>query len=400
MGKDEKLGFGLRLRSVRRRWWAALAALVLVLAGAGAWFMTASGGDDPSATTITSTVATGTYKTSVSATGTITPKRDEDLTFTSSGTVTAVEAEVGDKVLKGDVLAKIDDTALVAQREAASSQLTAAQTQLDEDTGSSSTQIAADEASVASAKSQLAEAKDAVQNATLRAPFAGTVSAVGYEVGDQAGGSSGGSNLAGGSGSTSAITVISPNSLLIDATVSASDVTQLKKGMQATITPTGGADVAYGILTKVGVIASASDTGAAEFPVTIEVTGTTTGLYPGASATVAITVKQATGIIAVPTAAVKTDSSGNPYVDLVKNGKTTKTSVKLGEVYGAQTEVLSGIKVGDVVEVISITGQRGTGTTGNRGSRGTGGAFSGGGTFPGGGAFGGGGGPVLQGNGG
>jgi multidrug efflux pump subunit AcrA (membrane-fusion protein) len=402
MGKREKVGLGARLRAVRRRWWAALAALVLVLAGAGAWFMTASGGDDSNTTTITSTVATGTYKTSVSATGTITPKRDEDVAFTSSGTVTAVEAEVGDKVLKGDVLAKIGSTALIAQRDAAESQVTAAQTQLDEDSGSTSTQIASDEASLASAKSQLADASDAVDNATLRAPFSGTVSAVGYQVGDQVGSSSGGADQTGsGTGTTAAVTIISPTKLLIEANVSAADVTQLKKGMQATITPTGGSETAYGVVTKVGVIASASDSGSAQFPVTIEVTGASTGLYPGASATVAITVKQATDILAVPTAAVRTDSSGSSYVYVVKNGKRTKTGVKLGTVYGAQTEVTSGIKVGDVIEVISITGTRGTGGTGNRGT-GNGGTFTGGGGFPSGGGFpaGGGTGPSFSGNGG
>ncbi|MET3963039.1 multidrug efflux pump subunit AcrA (membrane-fusion protein) [Marmoricola sp. OAE513] len=396
MGTREKQGFGARLRAVRRRWWAALAALVLVLAGAGTWFMTAGASEDDNTTTITSTVAKGTYKTTVSATGTITPKRDEDVAFTSSGTVTSVQVEVGDKVVKGDVLAKIDDDALIAQREAAESQVTAAQTQLDEDSGSSSTQVAADEASLASARSQLADAEDAVENATLRAPFSGTVSAVGYEVGDQVGGSGGGADPS-GSDTTAAITVISPKKLLIDANVSSSDVTRLKKGLQAEITPTGGNETAYGVVTEVGVIATASDTGAAQFPVTVEVTGETTGLYPGASATVEITVKQATDIIAVPTAAVRTDDAGKAYVYVVKSGKRTKTTVALGEVYGAQTEVTSGIKEGDVIEVISITGRRGTGSGG--GNRNGGGEFPGGGNFqlPAGGAPGGG--PVvIQGN--
>jgi multidrug efflux pump subunit AcrA (membrane-fusion protein) len=379
----------MRLGAVRRRWWAVI-ALVVVAAGSGAWFMLASGNSaDGSTQRITATISRGTYKDTVAATGKISPKRDEDLSFTSSGVVSAVEVKVGDRVQKGDVLARIDDTALIAQRDAAQAQVTAAKAQLSEDSGGTSTQIAADEASVASAESQLDEAKDAVENATLRAPFAGMVSAVGYSVGDQAGGSAQGS---GGSdqGSTSAITVISPRTLLVEAEVSASDVSRLKKGMQAEVTPTGGGDVVYGTVSEIGVIASASDSGAAQFPVTIAVTGTPSGLFPGSSASVSIIVSQANNVLTVPTQALH--SSGNTtYVYVISGGKRIKRTVTLGKSYGMQTEVTSGLKVGEVVEVISFTRRSGSGTN-NNGGNGTfqlpsgtqKGAFPGGGQAPGG----------------
>ncbi|MCZ4498751.1 MAG: secretion protein HlyD [Marmoricola sp.] len=367
-----------RARAVPRRWW--LIAVVLVLVGIGSWLKF---GPEPAATTqsVTATVGTGTYKSTVTATGTITPKKEADLSFTSSGSVTRVAVAVGDKVQKGDVLAKIDATSLIAQRDAAEAAVTAAQTQLTEDAGGTTAQLSSDRASLASAQSQLATAQDAVDNATLTAPFAGTVSAVGVEVGDQAG-SGGNTPASTGSATISAVTVISPKSLVIDANVSSSDVTQLKKGMQAEITPTGGGDVVYGTVSDVGVIASASDTGAAQFPVTVDVTGTPTGLYPGASATVAITIKQATDVLTVPTQALHTDN-GSTYVYVVDGGKRTKTNVTIGTAYGMQTEVTAGIKEGATVEVLSFTRSAGSGTTGNRGGGigGTGGLPGG---FPGG----------------
>jgi RND family efflux transporter MFP subunit len=389
-----------RLRAVPRRAWAIL-VVVIVLAVA-AWLKFAPDSSSSSTTSINTTIATGTYKTTVSATGTITPKRDVELEFTSSGTVTRVAVKAGQKVVKGDVLAKIDAASLRAQRDAAQAQLTAAQSQLSEDSGGTSAQVSADEASVASATSSVSQAQDAVDNATLKAPFTGTVSAVGYAVGDQTGSSGGGGDqnaASSASDTTTGITVISPSNLLVDADVSASDVSQLKTGMQATITPTGGGSVVYGTVSEVGTIASASDSGAAQFPVTIAVTGTPTGLYPGSSATVAITIKQATNVLAVPTQALH--SAGNTtYVYTVKNGKTTKTTVTVGTAYGAETEVTSGLKAGDVVQVISIT--RPTGSTTNRNGGGglfnrtgsgtgtTGGGFGGGGFggggFPGGGS--------------
>jgi macrolide-specific efflux system membrane fusion protein len=330
--------------------------VVVVAAVAGGWTWMASG-DDP-ARRITATVARGTYKTTVSATGTITPKREEDLTFSSSGTVTRVAVSVGDKVAKGDVLATIDRSSLQAQVDAAEAQVTAAESQLDEDADASSTQVAADTASLASARSDLDEARDALADATMRAPFAGTVSAVGFEVGDQAGS---GSNqpASDGSGSTPAITLISPRSLEVDANVSAADVSQLKKGMQVEITPTGGGDVVYGTVAEVGVIATASDSGAAQFPVTVDVTGKPSGLYAGSTASLAITVKQATDVLAVNSAALHTDGD-KTFVYVIDGTKSTKRDVAVGETYGMQTEVTSGLEEGDVVEVVSFSAPRGS----------------------------------------
>jgi len=337
-----------RLHGVRRRWWV-VALVVVVAAVAGGWTWMARG-DEPTAQRITANVARGTYKTTVSATGTITPKREDDLTFSSSGTVTRVAVAVGDRVHKGDVLARIGTASLQAQVDAAEAQVTAAETQLDEDADASATQVAADSASLASARSDLDQARDALAAATMRAPFDGTVSAVGFEVGDQVGS---GSNQAAsdGAGGSPAITLISPRALEVDANVPAADVSQLKKGMQVEITPTGGGEVVYGTVSEVGVIATASDSGAAQFPVTVAVTGRPSGLYAGSTASLAITVKQATDVLAVSTAALHTDGD-TTFVYLIDGSKRTRRDVTVGETYGMQTEVTSGLEEGDVVEVI------------------------------------------------
>ena len=349
-----------RFRAVRRRWWViSLVAVVAVVAGGWSWM---SRGDGTDTQRITATVGRGTYKTTVSATGTITPRHQEDLAFSSSGTVTRVAVSVGDKVKKGDVLATIDSTSLLAQLDAAEAQVTAARTQLSEDSGASATQLAADRAALAAAQSDLDAAQDAVEDATLRAPFNGTVSVVGFEVGDQAG--SADAQTGDGSGGTPAITVISPRTLQVDANVSASDVSQLKTGMQVEITPTGGGEPAYGTVSEVGVIATASDSGAAQFPVTVDVTGRPKGLYAGSTASLGITVKQATDVLAVSSQALHSDDAGT-YVYVIDGTKRTKRVVTVGETYGAQTEVLSGLEEGDVVELVSFSAPRGSDDDGN-----------------------------------
>jgi macrolide-specific efflux system membrane fusion protein len=315
------------------------------------WWTRDSAAQTP--TTTTATASRGDYETTVQASGTITPSREEELSFSSSGEVTAVPVAAGDRVHKGDVLARIDATTLVAQRDAADSALDAAVTQQDEDAdaGASATQLAADEAQVTAAKSQLAQAREAVRDATLRSPINGTVSAVDVAVGDQVGGAStptdDGSDS---SGSSAAVTVISTDSFEVDATVGSSDVESLKKGLQATITPTGATEPVYGTVSEVGAIATADSTGVATFPVTIDVTGTPDGLYAGSSADVTIVVAKVTDVLTVPSQALHTDD-GETYVYVVDGDDRTRTLVTTGTTYGMNTEIKSGLTEGQTVEV-------------------------------------------------
>lgn len=372
--------------AVRRRWWVA--ALVLVLAAGTTTVWLVRRGDGETVQRITATVQRGTYKTTVSADGTIAPKREADLSFSSSGVVSAVLVEAGDRVHKGEVLARIDDATLLAQRTAAASAVTAAETTAADDGSESAGQRAANDAALASARAQLEEAEQAVADAALTAPFTGTVSAVGVTVGDpvgSSGGSGGGSGMAAtaDTSASAAVSLISPRRLLVEASVSAADVSQVKKGMQVEITPTGGSAASFGVVSSVGVIASASSTGAATFPVTVEVTGKPTGLYPGASASVAITVKQAADVLAVPTQAVR-GSGEETYVYVVDGGRRVRTTIAVGATYGVQTEVTSGLKEGDVVELASFRRPTGGTVTNRGGQSGLQGGFPAGG-FPGGG---------------
>jgi multidrug efflux pump subunit AcrA (membrane-fusion protein) len=360
-----------------------VAGALVIAAGAGGWLMLRPASAETP--TLTATVSSGTFKTTVTASGTVNPAREKELTFPSGGTVSAILAEEGDKVTKGQVLARMDASALQAQRDAAAASLGAAQTQLSDDTAAaaSSTQLASDRAAVTSAESQLAEATDAVSGATLRAPFGGTVSTVGVAVGDSTDASSGtggqGSNGTASSttptaSTSSGITVISTSSYVVDASVGSSDVGQLKKGMQADITPTGSSSTVHGVVETIGVVADTSTTGAATFPVTIRVTGSTKDLYPGSSASVAITVKQMTDVLTVPTQAI-TSTNGKTYVDVVVGGKTTKKQITIGETYGPQTEVTKGLSAGDKVKLGSFQAS-------NRGARTGGGQAPNGGERP------------------
>ena len=130
--RSRKHRLGRRLG--RRGTIVLILALVLLLGGAGygVWALFLS--DQGSAATQyrTMTVSTGTLKSTVSASGTLNPAKQTELSFGSSGVVTKVSAKVGDKVGKGDVLAKINDDELQIDLDAAEAELTEAEDSLSD----------------------------------------------------------------------------------------------------------------------------------------------------------------------------------------------------------------------------------------------------------------------------
>lgn len=411
-------------RRRRRRWWPFIVAGVLVLAVAGAaiyWELRPK--SDAATSTQFVSVSQQTLKKTVSATGTIEPAQESDLSFSSSGTVTAVNVEVGDRVSKGEVLATMDDSSLRAAVESDKAALEASQedlTTLEDDSSATATALSSAKADVKLKKSELAQAREALKSAKLKAPFSGVVADVGISVGDAAAGSgssnssssssSSGSSASGsgsggalGSGTSSAastqdgssssgssdsgsITVISTNSWTVSSSVGGTDLASVKKGLQAQITPSGATDPVFGTVQTVGVMASSSDSGTSSFPVTIKITGSPADLHAGESADVSIIVKQITDAIVVPTLAVKTVNN-QTVVEKKSGTKTIQTKITIGDTYGAYTQVKSGLAVGDQVQV-SLPGEVRSGAGTSRGTNSGQGPYGG---IPGGGGFGGGG---------
>lgn len=392
-------------RRMGRRGVIGLVVLLVATVGVGGWLVT-RGSDTSTAQTVTSTVATGDFQQTVSATGTLQPRRQADLDFAVSGRVTQVKVAAGDKVEKGEVLARLDRTSLEAALTSAQAQLDAVQAQYDEDSdaGASSTQLASDNAAVASAESALSQAEDDLDAATMTATMTGTVATVALTVGDNVSGTSGSSSGSSGSDSSgggtgsvpggtgsgtaagtsaaattteTAVVIVSPRHFDVVADVAADDVTTVREGMQAQVTPNGATEPVYGTVTSVGLVAETSSAGAATFPVTVTLTGAQSKLYAGTSATVSIITKQVNDVLSVPTMALHTSGS-TTYVEKLVDGVKRRTTVTIGETYGTSTELVSGLAAGDKVVVTTL--RLPTGGTGEQGRTG----------FPGGGDFGGG----------
>lgn len=363
--------------------------VLVAVASTGAWLLIRDD-SQAAASSTTATVSTETMRETVSADGTVAASRTSEESFAVSGTVTRVLVAEGDKVRKGAALAVVDDDGLVASRTAAQSSLDAALTQLDEDqdAGASDVQVASDEANVVSARADLADARQAVEDATLRASIRGTVTSVGISKGDTVGtGSTGSTGGVGGADtgtgtdtgtSSGTISIVSTGTYVVDATVAASDVDQLKKDLQAEIAVTGVTDTVYGTVSEVGLVAQTNDSGAAVFPVTIAITGKQKDLYAGVSATATIIVKQRNDVLTVSSRALTTED-GTTYATKVEDGKKTKVEVETGETSGMTTEILSGLEEGDTVVVPGFSRLPGGGDDDSEGGQQ---GFPGGGQMP------------------
>jgi macrolide-specific efflux system membrane fusion protein len=185
---------------------------VIVIAAAVYWLVHSSSSSSGQSGPVQRVVAVtaGNMTQTVSTSGTLAPADTENLSFSTSGQVTAVNVKAGQQVTKGTILAAVDSAALQSQVTGAQASVDSATAKLSNDqaNGASAAQIQSDQANLAAAQAQLASAQTSLSGATLTAPIDGTVAAVNLTVGQQLSGSgTGGTNLSGsatGSGRTGA----------------------------------------------------------------------------------------------------------------------------------------------------------------------------------------------------
>jgi membrane fusion protein, macrolide-specific efflux system len=353
-----------------------LVVLVAVASGA-AWLATRPAASADQQYRIVPVAAT-TLSQTLSTSGTIEPQTTVNLSFSAAGQVTAVKATAGQHVTDGQTLATMNSPSLQQQAAQAQATLDQDQSKLSQDqaSGASSAQIAADQATVSADQSQLNSANQALSGVKLVSPVNGVVTSVGYTNGEQvtggsggtSGGGSGGDNGSGGSGgsggnggsgaspsSSDSITVVS-NSDVIDASVAASVTSEIADGDQATITTEGLTAPVTGMVASIGLIANTSS-GVATFPVVIDVTGTPSGLYAGASASVSIIYKQVANALTIPVAAVLPGPGGTSVVHVMVGGQQVTRTVTTGIVSGGLIQITSGLSVGEdvVVDVVTLT---------------------------------------------
>ena len=435
-----------------------LAVAALATAAIVAAVLVVGSPETSSARERTATVERGVIQSTVSGSGNLEPANQTDVDFATSGEITHIYVKEGQHVSKDEILAKVDPAsanvdlaqaeadlqsaqdALDQANEAASSTTTATATTAQSNgstgasggsgsgsssgSGSTSTlSVAAAQANVDSAQLSVQSAEQAVAATTLRAPMAGTVTAVNGSVGQTVSSSSSassssssssgssGPSVAGGlggsgassdsssaSGSSSFITLAQVSRFKMEVSLSESDIGSVKVGQPATVTVNAASGEQFAArVAHIGVLSSSSSSSssAVSYPVTLSLDQTGKSLKAGMSATADIVTAQVTGM-AVPSQAL----SGSTVTVEAADGTQSTQQVQTGVVGDSTTQVVSGLKVGDKVVVRSTAATLGTGAGGSDqlnsalrsrlGGGGLGGGLGGGG-LPGGGFPGGGG---------
>ncbi len=229
---------------------------------------------------------------------------------------------------------------------------------------------------VDAAELQVAVSEQAVAQATIVSPIAGTVVAFAIKSGD---------TVSAGS-STQNVTIQGSGGYEATAVVPLSDMTGVAVGNAAQLTPDGTHQVLHGKVVAVAATPNASSSGSSSgsgFRVTVGLTDPAVDtLRNGGTGSLTITTGGATRALSVPTSAVTTRNGRHTVTVLGFDATTSNTSVQVGVVGGERTQITSGLSAGDRVVLAdldqplpsSATDATGRTSTGNRSGQ-SGGGF-------------------------
>jgi RND family efflux transporter MFP subunit len=282
-----------------------------------------------------------------------------------------VTAKVGDVVKKGDVLGTATNATLTADIAAAKNDWTSSilqrlQAQDAYDAATTTSAIRQTRGSllnaqnaVAAARAKYTDLKKAATLDKLVAPDAGVVTAVNVTAGSDV--------------PTGAAITVASTSYEVTAEVVESDVSSMKLQQAATVSVAAiGADL-DGTVTAIAPTATASSgssTGVVSFAVTVALKSPPATLRPGMTADVTITTAAASGVLAVPAAALR-GAAGNYTVLVVTAAGTPEARpVTVGLITSSLVEIKSGLNAGEVVVTGTSSTQRTTTGTGAGGAGG------------------------------
>ena len=360
---------------------------------------------------LTSPVTRSTITDNIEATGTLEPIMKSEMGFKNDGAIILLNVQPGDRVKKGQVLAKQDASNLKAVLEQAQSTLiqdeinlqslilnlesnrktleqqerlfeAGVSSELERDTArknllKSELEKAAAEAKLITDRAKVEQAKSDLSEATLIAPFDGIIGQVNGQVGQLNGINSNSSTL---------LTVMSED-LQLAALVNEADIGRIKVGQEVEFTSSAFSDKVF--KGKVLRITPEAQTvsNVQYYPVLISCLDPEHQLYSGMSVSARIIVVRKKDVLTIPMMAVSyaatyirdhreelgltspaaigrrpTDSRANPAnrsselgqsgtVLVLENGKPTMRRVSLGLSNGSSYEVLDGLQEGEQVIV-------------------------------------------------
>lgn len=325
----------------------------------------------------TAKVEKATIGNSVTATGTIEAVTSVEVGTQVSGIIDKIYVDYNSVVKKGQVIAELDKTNLISELKSATSQLESAKSDLNYQQSNFSRMktlygkglISANDyesarLSLQQAQSLVDQRQEAVNKAqtnlsyaTITSPIDGVVLSKSVEEGQ---------TVASSFSTPTLFTIVKDmTDMRVVASVDEADIGQVKVGQRVTYTVDAYPDETFeGTVTQVRNEAT-TENNVVTYEVVISAPNPDLKLKPGLTANVTIYTLEQSGIVSVPTKALRftptkeTVGAKDKIVDCngthklwVREGRTFKAySVQTGITNGTRTQILSGVKEGTVVVV-------------------------------------------------
>ncbi len=213
---------------------------------------------------------------------------------------------------------------------------------------------------VAAAQAAVDTAQASLDKSKITAPISGTITAIDTTAGDLV------------SASTAAFELDDVAHMYVDISVSEVDISAVQDGQPAEITFDAIADKTYTAKVIDVATTGSSSSGSVNFNVTLEITNKDSQIKSGMTATATITTSDKTGLLLVPSSAIRTvDSQSVVYI--MNNSVLTPVTITTGDTDSTNTAVTGGnLKEGDLL----VTNPPST-TTASTTSSSSGGLFGG-----------------------
>ncbi len=146
---------------------------------------------------------------------------------------------------------------------------------------------------------------------------------------------------------TQDVTIVNWDSYEVTATLTTTQVQDVKVGQDAQISVDGTTAALTATVTRVG---PAEGSGSSyTYPVVATITSPTGQLASGSAAQMTIDLSEANRALVVPTSAVHTTATNTSYVELDRGGKEVQQKVRTGLVGTVYTQITSGLTSGQAV---------------------------------------------------
>ena len=246
-------------------------------------------------------------------------------------------------------LRKLQQGGTPADIAAAQAQVNQAQAQYDKlVTPATPSDIEIAQAAVRQAQAQLEAAKLNRDKTTLKAPFDGVVTAVNVSSGD----------TVGAAAANAPITMVDARQRHVDVSIAESDVAQVQPEQLAQVTLDAlGSEPITGTVTYIAPSATVVQN-VTTYTIRVALPQDNPAIRVGMSASVAIGVAEKKDVLLIPSSAVRTE--GNKHIVRLKTGSSGKTDtfvdtqIRTGLANDVQTEVVSGLKEGDVIAALGV----------------------------------------------